>query len=507
MTQYRFSVKMFDFSATGLGAAEPYLKLDFDKFKLFLTDKEKGSNPEWGFKAAFMYRTKALEKLPTKSFRIFCFDASEKNPVEKVSLEVDLATLACGPPSVHLSLVDSNGEPAGMLKFMCVMKMYRKDFTVTFDRICLTMQSSPAPARLHISMNGETEVRVPYSATGEWEDVSITCEASLSDLLSIVEPACITVKAFDENQEVLVGEVQINLRAHASLEPTKSVTVEQDVVYSQKTRESGTVGEFSATLSYRNLPIYAQMEDGILKDNGVENGHLLFEGLPYPARCRASPPVVEDASLPEQRRIIPPVPGEKEDDEHNGMLYEGLAAPDVKDAELPPYWEMKKTLLGRPYFIDHRTMRTTWKDPRFLPENWDQRIDPDNGNIYYAYHKTRQTTYRDPRGANDNWDMRLSHKGQVYFMYMPLKIAHFSDPRGMPGGYEAVLDLKGRLYFRNHNEKTTQWKDPRFDASPLEKRQFVEKEHRQWWQAQTQISLENAAKEAQEAAEREEEDR
>jgi len=85
--QYRFSIKMFDFSGSNLESTEPYLKLDFDKFKLFQTDKEKSGNPEWGFKAAFMYRTKTLDKLPTKKFRIFCFDAAEKCPVDKVSVE------------------------------------------------------------------------------------------------------------------------------------------------------------------------------------------------------------------------------------------------------------------------------------------------------------------------------------------------------------------------------------------------------------------------------------
>ena len=39
----KFSVKLFDFVATGLGSpvAEPYLKLDFDRIKMYQTDREK----------------------------------------------------------------------------------------------------------------------------------------------------------------------------------------------------------------------------------------------------------------------------------------------------------------------------------------------------------------------------------------------------------------------------------------------------------------------------------
>jgi len=569
MTQYRFSVKMFDFSAQDLNAAEPYLKLDFDKFKLFQTDKElntkrnaarsgsfggasgratqiydggtaaaaaagdashsqdsqnsqmlrgeekrptpknvpEWANPEWGFKAAFMYRTKALDKLPTKKFRIFCFDAAEKNPAEKVSAEVDLATLACGPPCVRLTLRDAQGFASGTIKFMCVMKMYKTDVTVTFDRICLTMQGSPAPARLHIALNEETGVDVPYSATGEWEDIRLTCEASLSDLLSVVEPAFLTIKAFDESQGVLVGEVRIGLRSHMSLDSDRTVTVEQNVIYEDDLSEgSMCVGELAATLSFKNLPTYAQMESGILLDDGVEGGCLLFEGLPYPARCKMSPPIFEDDCLPEQRRLIPPVPGEREDDEQNWSFHENLPCADLKVVDLPPYWEMKKTPWGKPYFVDHRTI--TWKDPRFLPENWDQRIDPDNGKVYYAYHKTRQTTYKDPRGcATEHWDMRLSKKGQVYYIFTPRKLAHFCDPRGLPRGFEALLDAKGRLYFRNHNEKVTQWSDPRHEKAGWEKKKFLEEEHREWWQQQVDMALEASAKEAQEAADRDEDDR
>jgi len=262
--------------------------------------------------------------------------------------------------------------------------MFRPDVTLSFDRICLTMQGSPAPARLVVSLDEESIVNCPYSATGEWGDIKLICETSLSELLSVSEPAVISVKAYDEHQDVSVGEVKIPVRSHFTLDTDRSVTVEQNVYYSMgDSNESMTVGELAATLTYKNLPTYAQMEGGILLDDEVEGGFLLFEGLPYPARCKSPPPVFEEELLPEKRQLIPPDPGEQEDNEPNINI--GVVFAEVKDVDMPPYWEMKKTAIGRPYFVDHRTLGTSWKDPRFLPENWDQRIDPDTGKVYYAY--------------------------------------------------------------------------------------------------------------------------
>ncbi|CAF1080886.1 unnamed protein product [Didymodactylos carnosus] len=77
---------------------------------------------------------------------------------------------------------------------------------------------------------------------------------------------------------------------------------------------------------------------------------------------------------------------------------------------LPEGWEMKKTLDGRLYFIDHLTQLTTWNDPR--PMHYQQ---------FASYVQT-----------------------------LPL-----------PDGYELSEDSKGNPYFINHNLQQTQWDDPR----------------------------------------------
>jgi E3 ubiquitin-protein ligase NEDD4 len=70
---------------------------------------------------------------------------------------------------------------------------------------------------------------------------------------------------------------------------------------------------------------------------------------------------------------------------------------------------------GRPYFVDHHTRTTTWRDPRqnvnratvsagpsanpslgALPSGWEMRLTS-TGRIYFVDHNTRTTTWDDPR--------------------------------------------------------------------------------------------------------------
>jgi len=90
---------------------------------------------------------------------------------------------------------------------------------------------------------------------------------------------------------------------------------------------------------------------------------------------------------------------------------------------LPPGWTMKITPEGRPFFIDHTTRQTTWKDPRNrgeasaeatapaqdprqvneglgpLPEGWVEKSLP-NGRIFFVDHINKRTTWEDPRFSN-----------------------------------------------------------------------------------------------------------
>merc|ERR1711924_554627 len=167
----------------------------------------------------------------------------------------------------------------------------------------------------------------------------------------------------------------------------------------------------------------------------------------------------------------------------------------LEKIDLPPPWELKRErpnsgAHGRVYFADPRSRRTTWKDPRFLPENWDQRIDPQTGKVYFQYHKTRQTTYVDPRGCPSGWEMRLSKNGDIYFAYQPAMKTTFVDPRGLPDAFDPALDDHGRLYFKNHHLKTTTWEDPRLDQQEVTLIKWRQTQSHRWLKEQVWNELE-----------------
>ncbi|KAJ3375850.1 hypothetical protein GGF31_003055 [Allomyces arbusculus] len=90
---------------------------------------------------------------------------------------------------------------------------------------------------------------------------------------------------------------------------------------------------------------------------------------------------------------------------------------------LPAGWEMRTMPSGRPYFVDHNTRTTTWDDPRGqqsipaappsapsvamtldqrdevlgpLPDGWEMRT-AQLGRVYFVDHNTQKTTWDDPR--------------------------------------------------------------------------------------------------------------
>ena len=57
--------------------------------------------------------------------------------------------------------------------------------------------------------------------------------------------------------------------------------------------------------------------------------------------------------------------------------YQPLIEDDLAE-NLPPNWTARRDRVsGRRYFIDGISKRATWIDPRYLPENWDQRVNLD----------------------------------------------------------------------------------------------------------------------------------
>ncbi|KAF8627498.1 hypothetical protein AX17_006309 [Amanita inopinata Kibby_2008] len=118
----------------------------------------------------------------------------------------------------------------------------------------------------------------------------------------------------------------------------------------------------------------------------------------------------------------------------NNSLHPGPTANAYADIPLPLGWEERRTPEGRPYFVDHHTRTTTWRDPR-------------------------QNTNRTSTNAGPSANPNLG----------PL-----------PSGWEMRLTSTGRVYFVDHNTRTTCWDDPRLptnvdDSAPQYKRDYRRK--------------------------------
>lgn len=504
-TPHRFQVQMFDFSCEGLVAGEkcePYLKIDFVNFKSFKTDTEANSvNPEWGFKAGFHYELNYLERLNRCELTTQCFNRATGQAIGKAS--IDLQTIACGPVHYKLTLRDHD-EPRGTLNFTCIMKMISPNLTVICKDLSLTMQGCPAPARMQIYSTLAEDgagAKVPHSRQGVWEGpCSLTFRTTLADLLKGPAYEGLRFQVIDE-MDMRQGEAVLEFRKAFSIQPDAEIKFKVPVTYTpeacakqeaEKPAAVGSVGELAGNLVYQNVPIYAQMAGGACVDGHVEGGLWLFDGLPYPHSMQQPPPLWQDPADRSNYNYNYENLGadlqphddtdSKFDDFDDKAMWEKLELID-----LPPPWEKKRERAGdrcRTAYVDPRSRRTTWKDPRFLPENWDQRIDAQTGKVYFKYHKTRQTTYVDPRSCLPGWDMRLSKEGDIYFAYLPAMQTTFIDPRGLPDYIDAALDDEGRMYFKNHETKTTSWEDPRNAQQEVTLTMWRQAQNTRWWKEQ-----------------------
>jgi len=427
--------------------------------------------------------------------------------------------MACGPTNYQVTLRGGEKKEArGTLKFTCVMKMISTNLTMICQDLTLTMQGCYAPARLQISSTldevenrGAKQVQnAPHSPEGVWPGpFSFVFETTLKDLLKSPSPECLRFNVIDE-WGVRQGEAFLEFRKAFSTKPDTPICFKVPVTYTgtvdgeQEPESFGMVGELEGVILYQNLPVFAQLVNGMWVDGQVEGGHWFMDGLPYPQCMLDPPPVWQDPTDRMGFEFLGTDQQQNDENESTPIDFDDRQLAELLvHVDLPPPWEKRRERAGgRMYFFDPRSRRMTWKDPRFLPENWDQKIDPQNGKVYFHYHKTRQTTYVDPRGCPPGWDMRLSKAGDIYFAHLPAMQTTFIDPRGLPEHVEPALDEFARMYFKFHESKTTCWEDPRIGQQEVVLAKWRHVESMMWLKEQVLREIEQR----QELENREEED-
>eukprot|EP00923_Selenidium_pygospionis_P049184 GHVN01084683.1.p1 GENE.GHVN01084683.1~~GHVN01084683.1.p1 ORF type:complete len:516 (-),score=61.47 GHVN01084683.1:90-1637(-) len=502
----RFTVELSDFRVKDLAVAsdgkprDSVLKVSFDEnFKQVQSDVEKATrSPEYSIKESFNYRTRFIEKKKlSKKFlkaEILANDTGE--PIG--SSQVDLYTLVCGPNTYELTLMNRE-TPAGVLSFKCLMRMY-SEVKITLSRLRCEANDCQEGCKLTVfpAAHDGTEVAVPFAKDSTWMDrsFSLVFESYLWELIDAQEEFCIGFNVLNEDGTP-IGEARVPLRSHFSLRP-------EPIDFRASIRRSATdnlIGQLTGQWVIEQIPMYAQMHEGVgYDDDKISGGLLLYPGLPYPDYFESPP-----SHLPI---------GSRKESWHEGGRHTGVPVRAQQEAPvthqpqqpqrvtyqvpLPPNWQRRfdrSTML--PYYADSRVKLTCWVDPRLLPPGWDQRIDPGTGKIYFADHKTRKTTFTDPRGCPPGWEMRLTMSdARPYFAFTPSRQTTYSDPRGCPPGVTPALDASGKMYFRHHSSRTTSWVDPRQGNRPEVLNMWRLQELQAWREAET-VRLEEEANRSQ----------
>jgi len=498
-----FKVCLHDFECQGLTAdarSEVYLHVDFAGVRAFRTDAAKpAEEPRWSFRAGFEYIAGSTEKLSGQELVVRCLSLADNKLVGEAA--VDLETVAYGPACFRLTLHDrEHGPPTGFVKFGCVMRMRSPDLTVICTDLRTTTQEGAAlPGRLHISgsledAGGKASVlSLPHSTDGFWRGpCSLAFDTTLADLLRAPPCECLRFVILDQ-EGMSAGEASVEFRSAFSIMPGTEVQFRTPVMYDFSVdqrygAEIKQIGELEGVLRYQNLPVCAQMVGGLCVDSHIEEGYMLIEALPCPRGVSQPPPIWKDDSEQQHFGFVLCVsPQLLEELEASGIDVKQLDTA-LDQLELPSHWEMRQErgrgLLARRYFSDPRARRTTWVDPRFMPEHWEQRVDSEMGRVYFQYHANKTTTYVDPRGCPSGWEMRVSKNGGAYYVHAPSMQTTFSDPRGMPSHIEGALDSQARMFFKDNNTKATSWKDPREGQQESLLAMWRQMESLRWWSDQ-----------------------
>jgi len=364
------------------------------------------------------------------------------------------------------------------------------------------MLGNPGAARIDVSTTLDENQRItniPHSEEGLYNGpYSLSLDTSLGDLLKAPNCETLNFDVIDENG-TKQGQAHFPFRNAFSMEHEVRIPFSVEITYSvvvrgeEEPENVGHIGNLEGSIFYLNLPVYAQMVGGVCIDGEIDGGHWLFLGLPYPNVMTEAPALWQDPS--ERDRFADLQPDEDHEPNLDDLDDETFFAA-LDQVEVPPPWEKRGGRASdrsgnRMYFVDPRSRRTTYKDPRFVPQNWDQRIDPATGKVYFHYHKVRGSTYIDPRGCPKDWEMRLSKDGDVYFAFVPAMRTTWADPRGIPDNLEACLDDRGRIYFKDHLAKTTCWEDPRQDQQEVMLSQWRTEEMSRWLKAEVFSELES----------------
>ena len=143
---------------------------------------------------------------------------------------------------------------------------------------------------------------------------------------------------------------------------------------------------------------------------------------------------------------------------------------------LPPGWERREDNIGRTYYVDHNTRRTTWDRPTAGANERDQRNAIEAQTQMERNRHQARMLPEDRAGANSPTppDRQTSPASQDRLSAQNAQGTTAANAVGiaptgattagtgeLPPGWEQRHTPEGRSYFVNHNNRSTTWVDPR----------------------------------------------
>ena len=248
------------------------------------------------------------------------------------------------------------------------------------------------------------------------------------------------------------------------------MVVQGRLIFSLSTNLSAPIHPAGQSQPQRPSMSTASSTNGLLTPNSFSTSAQQTNGTPI-NRSGST----QSAS---QSTLLTPASANSMPSSQNGVQPSGertYSAFEDQQGRLPPGWERREDNIGRTYYVDHNSRRTTWDRPVAGVNERDQR------NAIEAQTQMERTRHHarmlpeDRAGANSPTppDRQTSPSSQdrqnTQNQGNAASTAVAMTPTGattagtgeLPSGWEQRYTPEGRSYFVDHNNRRTTWVDPR----------------------------------------------
>ena len=360
--------------------------------------------------------------------------------------KIDFLTLATGPVRHEMSLWDGT-KSSGRITFSCEMQQRSgvsirlrnahfssDDGRVPTGNVALELLLRPQPG-------SEFKSSTPQSEPGRWRETrELRARVTLRDLID----KFLSVRVLCGGVEIYAGDYLLDvemLMVHGRSGGGIPVTI------------PGHGGVITAELTAANMPMYAQMKDGVQVDDEFKDCQPLFHSLPTPATFRRPVATVTVGAAAAAAAVAASPSPSSSSPSSSYSLARFAAAAQAGVAQ--------QTFAGN--FGATAGAQPMPSGSNGLPPGWDEHIDPATGHVFYINTATGASQWERPGapapapasapapGSGGN-----SGGGGLY----PDMLQQPGTSGALPPGFREERDPQGRTYYVNVATGASQWERP-----------------------------------------------